>query len=201
MAGVVPAHEVVVVRQDDAEMPGGPPVTGRLYADSSATGGALSSQRITLANGAAGATPHHRTASSELFHVLSGSAELLAGERVRTARQGDLVVVPPGTVHAFAAAPATDADLLIIITPGVERFEYFRHLQRIMTGEVPLESILEVQDRYDNHFDQSPAWQQALAARRKAPPAAVRLPGSAVRYRPRGRVRPGTARNARSGPQ
>ena len=56
---------------------------------------------------------------------------------------------------AFAAAPATDADLLIIITPGVERFEYFRHLQRIMTGEVPLESILEVQDCYDNHFDQS----------------------------------------------
>ena len=155
MSGVVPAHEVVVVRQDDAEMPGGPPVTGRLYADSSATGGALSSQRITLANGAAGATPHHRTGSSELFYVLSGSAELLAGERVRTARQGDLVVVPPGTVHAFAAAPATDADLLIIITPGVERFEYFRHLQRIMTGEVPLESILEVQDCYDNHFDQS----------------------------------------------
>lgn len=28
MAGVVPAHEVVVVRQDDAEMPGGPSVTG-----------------------------------------------------------------------------------------------------------------------------------------------------------------------------
>ena len=105
MSGVVPAHEVVVVRQDDAEMPGGPPVTGRLYADSSATGGALSSQRITLANGAAGATPHHRTGSSELFYVLSGSAELLAGERVRTARQGDLVVVPPGTVDRFRGRP------------------------------------------------------------------------------------------------
>ncbi len=166
MSGIVPAHEVVVVRQDDAEMLGGAPVTGRLYADSSATGGALSSQRITLVNGAAGAMPHHHAGSSELFYVLSGAAELLAGDRVLTAQQGDLVVVPPDTVHAFAAAPAADADLLIIITPGVERFEYFRHLQRIANGEVPLESILEVQDRYDNHFDESPAWQQALAARR-----------------------------------
>ncbi len=43
--------------------------------------------------------------------------------------------------------------------------EYIRHLQRIASGAAPLESILEVQDRYDNHFDESPAWQQALAAR------------------------------------
>ncbi len=166
MSGIVPDHEIVVVRQDDAEVLGLGPVTGRLYADSSATGGALSAQRIALSGGAAGATPHHHTGSSELFYILSGAAELLAGDRVLTARHGDLVVIPAGTVHAFAAAPGTDADLLIVIAPGVERFEYFRHLQRVANGEVPLESILEVQDRYDNYFDESPAWQQALAARR-----------------------------------
>ncbi len=165
MSGIVPSHDVVLVREDAAEIVGGAPATGRLYADSSATGGALSSQRITLIQGASGATPHHHTSSSELFYLLSGAAELLAGERVLTAHEGDLVVVPPGTVHAFAAAQGADADLLIILTPGVERFEYFRHLQRIGKGEVPLESILEVQDRYDNHFDDSPLWQQALAAR------------------------------------
>jgi hypothetical protein len=32
-------------------------------------------------------------------------------------------------------------------------------------SEASLESILEVQDRYDNHFDDSPVWHQALAAR------------------------------------
>jgi quercetin dioxygenase-like cupin family protein len=162
---MVPSHDVVVVRESDAEIVGAPPVTGRLYADGSATGGALSSQRITLLRGAAGATPHHHTGSSEMFYVISGAAEMLTGERVLTAREGDLVVVPPGTVHAFAAAPATDADLLIIIIPGVERFEYFRHLQRIASGEASLESILDVQDLYDNHFDNSPVWQKALAAR------------------------------------
>jgi hypothetical protein len=93
------------------------------------------------------------------------AAELLAGERILTVHEGDLIVVPPGAVHAFAAAPAGDVDLLIVITPGVERFEYFRHLQRIGKGEVPLESILEVQATYDNHFDDSPVWHQALASR------------------------------------
>jgi hypothetical protein len=102
MSGVIPSHGVVVVREGDAEVLGSGPVTGRLYADSSATGGALSSQRITLLHGAAGATPHHHTGSSELFYV---------------------------------------------------------------SGEAPLESILEVQDLYDNHFNDSPVWQQALAAR------------------------------------
>jgi mannose-6-phosphate isomerase-like protein (cupin superfamily) len=165
MSSVAPAHDVVVVSEADAEVVGAPPVTGRLYADADETGGALTSQRITLLNGASGATPHHHTGSSELFYLISGSAELLAGNRVVTAGTGDLIVVPPGTVHAFAAAAGSDADLLIILTPGVQRFEYFRHLQRIATGEVPLESILEVQDRYDNHFDDSPAWQQNLVSR------------------------------------
>jgi quercetin dioxygenase-like cupin family protein len=165
MSSVAPAHDVVVVREADAEFLGIPPVTGRLYADASATGGALTSQRIMLLDGAPGATPHHHTGSSELFYLVSGSAELLAGERMLTAAAGDLIIVPPGTVHAFAAAAGSDADLLIILTPGVERFEYFRHLQRIATGEASLESILEVQDRYDNHFDDSPAWQQNLARR------------------------------------
>jgi mannose-6-phosphate isomerase-like protein (cupin superfamily) len=165
MSGVAPAHDVVVVREADSEFLGIPPVTGRLYADANATGGALTSQRIMVLNGASGAVPHHHTGSSELFYLVSGSAELLAGERMLTAAAGDLIIVPPGTVHAFAAAAGIDADLLIILTPGVERFEYFRHVQRIATGEASLESILEVQDRYDNHFDASPAWQQNLAGR------------------------------------
>ena len=128
-------------------MVGGTPVTGRLYADSSATGGALSCQRIMLTSGASGAALHHHNRSSELFYVVSGAAEMLAGGRVRSAHQGDLVVVPPGTVHAFAAAPASDADLLI------------RHLERIAEGQARSESILEVHELNDNYFDQSPLWQ------------------------------------------
>ena len=95
MSTPVPSHRVVLVRQAEAEVVGGPPVSGRLYADSSATGGALSSQRVTLLHGAAGATPHHHTGSSELFYVISGAAEMLTGERVLTAGEGDLIVSRP----------------------------------------------------------------------------------------------------------
>ena len=78
-------------------------------------------------------------------YVISGSAQLLAGERLLVAGEGDLAVVPSGLIHAFAAAEGSDADLLIVITPGVERFEYFRHLARIATGQQRPESLLEGQ--------------------------------------------------------
>jgi quercetin dioxygenase-like cupin family protein len=153
----------LLVHAADAEVIGHHPQTIRLLADSSATGGHLSTQRVTLADGADGAKPHHHANSAELFYVLGGSVELLAGDRLLTAREGDLAVVPPGLPHAFAATRASDADLLIVITPGVERFEYFRHLARIAAGQQPPESLLEVQALYDTFFEHSPAWERARA--------------------------------------
>jgi hypothetical protein len=73
------------------------------------------------------------------------------------------VVVPPGMTHAFAATPGRDAEILIVIAPGVERFEYFRHLERIAYGKVPRESLLEVQELYDTWFERSQAWDAARA--------------------------------------
>jgi quercetin dioxygenase-like cupin family protein len=151
----------VVVRDADAEVVGRAPTTIRLLTDSSATGGALSTQRVTLTDGADGARPHHHANSAELFYLLDGTAQLLSGEQVVTAERGDLVIVPPGVAHAFAAAPGENADILIVITPGVERFEYFRHLERIAYGKVPPESLLEVQELYDTYFRGSPAWDAA----------------------------------------
>ncbi|MDQ1018912.1 cupin domain-containing protein [Streptomyces afghaniensis] len=148
----------VLVRSADAEVIGRAPARVQLLADSSATGGALSTQLVTLTDGANGASPHHHQKSTELFYVLDGVAEFLAGEEVVTAGKGDLVVVPPRMAHAFAAAPGSDADLLIVITPGTDRFEYFRQLQRIALGELSRESLLEVQERYDNHFLASEVW-------------------------------------------
>lgn len=79
--------------------------------------------------------------------------------RDRRARR--LVVVPPGLAHAFAAAPGEDADILIVNTSGVERFEYFRHLERIAYGKVPPENLLEVQELYDTYFVTSKTWNNA----------------------------------------
>lgn len=160
MSLIVPQFDsTVIVRDAEAEVVGRAPVTIRLLADSSRTGGALSTQRITLTGGADGARPHWHDNSAEMFFMLDGAAELLSGEEIVTAGPGDLVVVPPGMPHAFAAVPGADADILVVITPGVERFEYFRHLQRVALGEVTPESLLEVQELYDNHFLRSAAWE------------------------------------------
>ena len=150
-----------IVRAANAETIGRAPVTIRLLADASHTGGALSTQRVTLKGGADGAKPHHHTNSAELFYLLDGTAQFLSGDQVITAERGDLVVVPPSLAHAFAAAPGHDADILIVITPGVERFEYFRHLERIAYGGQPSESLLDVQELYDTYFRTSEAWIQA----------------------------------------
>lgn len=159
MSLIVPDFDPsVIVRSHEAEVIGRAPTTVRLLADSSATGGALSTQRVTLTGGADGARPHRHDRSAEMFYMLDGEARFLSGDEVVTAGAGDLVVVPPGRPHAFAAAPGRDADMLIVITPGVERFEYFRHLQRIALGEVAAESLLEVQERYDTYFLHNAAW-------------------------------------------
>ncbi|HUR07804.1 MAG TPA: cupin domain-containing protein [Nonomuraea sp.] len=156
-------EESLIVRSADAEVIGRAPTTIRLLADSSSTAGALSTQQVTLSDGADGARPHHHANSAELFYLLDGTAQLLCGDQVVTAERGDLVIVPPGLSHAFAAAPGHDADILIVITPGVERFEYFRHLERITYGEVPPQSLLEVQELYDTYFLTSTAWDDIRA--------------------------------------
>jgi hypothetical protein len=102
-----------------------------------------------------------RHAAAEVIGQQPTTAQLLSGDQVVTAEHGDLVVVPPGLPHAFAAAPGHDADILIVITPGVERFEYFRHLERIAYGKVAPESLLEVQELYDTYFRASPTWDAA----------------------------------------
>ena len=95
--------ESVIVREADAEVVGGDPVGVRLLADSSSTGGALSTVRVTLGEGADGAVPHLHRNSAEMFYLLDGAADVLSGDDVVTAGRGDLVVVPPGKPHAVKA--------------------------------------------------------------------------------------------------
>jgi hypothetical protein len=72
-----------------------------------------------------------------------------------------LVIVLPNVPHAFAAAPGENAGILIVITPGVEHFAYFSHLERIAYGKLPPESLLDVQELYDTYFLRSEPWTAA----------------------------------------
>lgn len=149
-------HNPVVVRADDAEHL--PEIGHYLLADASASNGALSAHRIQLARGADGAVPHRHNHSSELFFIIDGALEVLVGSEIVTANSGDFLIVPPRCDHAFRADPNSTVDSLIVITPGVERFDYLRQVARIRRGEASLDDLLTEQDRYDTHFVTSPAW-------------------------------------------
>ncbi|HLL32812.1 MAG TPA: cupin domain-containing protein [Streptomyces sp.] len=154
----------LVVRAEEAEHVALPHGGGfHLLVDASGTGGVLGANRLVLGEGADGARPHYHAVSWELFHVLDGTVDFLLGDRMTSVGAGGLVAVPPGMPHAFGAAPGTGADLLVVLTPGIERFDYFRALGRIQHGLEPFEMLLPEQERYDVHFLDPAVWQAARA--------------------------------------
>jgi quercetin dioxygenase-like cupin family protein len=162
MSIVLPTFDrSVIVRGTGAEVVGSRTAKVRLLADSSATGGALSTVQVTLEKGADGARPHRHDRSAEMFYVLDGVVRVLSGTEIVRAEEGDVIVVPPKLPHAFSAERGSGAEILIVIAPGVERFEYFRQLTRIAQGKEAPESLREVQDLYDTYFLNSPEWEAA----------------------------------------
>lgn len=166
MTAIDPASaEPTIARADEAEVLESSTIQMTLLADSDTTDGVISANRTILRPGADGPPPHFHARSAELFFLLSGSLEALAGERVLTLEEGDFLLVPRGTPHAFAAPPGAEADVLIVFAPAIEnRFEYFRLVDRVVKGQASPEEILRTQELYDNHFVESPAWRESRTA-------------------------------------
>ena len=162
-----PPYPPVLVRAEEAEQL--PSIGHTLLADSPATRGALSSHRVSLGPGGAGAVPHRHTHSAELFYIVDGALDVLLGDDVATARRGDLLVVPPGVAHAFGAHRDSGAEALIVITPGIERVDYFRHVVLMRDGTEPRDVLLGLQDIFDTHFVDSPVWDHRHSARKDQP--------------------------------
>nr|WP_280422184.1 cupin domain-containing protein [Nocardia carnea] len=139
----------------------------RLLIDAEQADGTVSTLEVTMARGADGAAPHFHTRSDELFYVAEGELQLMAGDRLVTVGAGGTAVVPKHTTHAFGATPDSGARILIALMPGVQRFGYFRLLERIARGEATLDELAASQDEYDNHFVDTPRWWQERAAQRR----------------------------------
>lgn len=151
-------HALIVHARDAEEVPLPGGGRFRLLEDSRATGGLLGANRLALPAGADGTRPHHHRLSTELFHVLDGTMEFLIDGVLTAVGEGGLVVVPPGTVHAFGASAEGPAEFFAVLTPGIERFGYFRQLGRIARGEAGWDSMDELHDKYDVHFAGGAKW-------------------------------------------
>ncbi|WP_327126953.1 MULTISPECIES: hypothetical protein [unclassified Streptomyces] len=75
------------------------------------------------------------------------------GDTLTTVGKGGLVVVPPGLPHVFGTA---EGEVVIVLSPGIERFGYFEQLAAISRGEAEFASLLPEQHRYDVHFEDLP---------------------------------------------
>ncbi|MFI1913776.1 cupin domain-containing protein [Nocardia sp. NPDC020380] len=153
------SRSAVIRQPQDAETIGaGKPVSVRLLIDSNEAGGSSSTVEVTMARGADGATPHYHTLSDELFYVADGELQVMAGDKIVTVGAGGALVVPKFMPHAFGAAPDSSARLLIALTPGVERHDYFHFLERLAQGQATPADIDQAQKDYDNYFLDAPQW-------------------------------------------
>jgi quercetin dioxygenase-like cupin family protein len=131
----------------------------RLLADAEDTNGAVNANRTLLDTGTDGPPPHFHRQSSEIFFVISGALEALAGDQVLTLEGGDFLTIPPHVPHSFWAPDDSSADILILFAPAIqERFEYFRLAERVLKGQASPQEILDSQERFDNHFVENPLW-------------------------------------------
>jgi mannose-6-phosphate isomerase-like protein (cupin superfamily) len=145
-----------LVRATDAEVLPKSGIT--LLADAASTGGVLTSNRSLMTVGSDGAPPHFHSRAAELFFVLDGTLDVLLGEELVTVTANDLLVVPAGMPHAFAPAKGASADVLFVYTPSKPRFDYYRLLERLYTGEADAAELPATQDKFDNHYVDSPVW-------------------------------------------
>ena len=145
-----------LTRAADAEVLPASAIT--LLADATATGGLLTSNRSFMATSDDGAPPHFHNGAAELFYVLDGTLDVLLDKEIVTITANDLLVVPAGMPHAFAPAKGASADVLFVYTPSKPRFDYYRLLERVYTGEVDGAELGKTQDQFDNHDVDSQIW-------------------------------------------
>ncbi|TCM51745.1 cupin domain-containing protein [Kribbella sp. VKM Ac-2568] len=146
----------VLVRSTEAEVLAASGVT--LLADTPATNGHLTSHRSIFKPGKEGAPPHLHRDASELFYILTGSLRVLTGDDLVILNEGDFLVVPPKTAHAFEAAGTSDAEVLFVLTHAKPRFDYYRLLEGVYRGETDPAELAATSDLYDNHYVESPVW-------------------------------------------
>lgn len=154
----VPAS--ILVRTQEAEViQDGPTSLITLLADTPG----MTANLATFDKGSPGAPAHFHTRADEMFHVLEGTMRILLGEEIVTLETGDFLLVPARTPHAFAPAPDTEAKMLVVFTPGMDRFDYYRLLERVYRGEADVAELRATSERFDNHYVDSPVWREALA--------------------------------------
>jgi len=111
------------------------------------TSGNVSIYRWRMAPASRGPAPHFHTTFSETFIVEEGEIDYFDGRAWRTLRPGDTAHAAAGDVHALRKQLAEPAVLLMALSPGVPREEYFAQLATMDERD-----LSRLHEAHDNHF-------------------------------------------------
>jgi quercetin dioxygenase-like cupin family protein len=124
--------------------PGGSAI--EIIARPSETSEAVSLYRWHMSGSSRGPAPHFHRTFDETFVVEDGQVEYFDGSQWHALGRGEVAHAPRRAVHALRKVGPGPATVLMILTPGVPREEYFAE---IATSEHGAESL---HARHDNHF-------------------------------------------------
>ena len=77
-----------------------------------------------------GVPTHVHEFDDELFYILGGELIMVTPEGEAKAGPGACVSLPRGIPHGFRNAAEGPARMLVVLTPGVQGLEMFRHFDR-----------------------------------------------------------------------
>lgn len=115
------------------------------------TSGTVSIYRWHMSPSSRGPSPHFHTTFSETFVVEEGEVDYFDGRTWRTLLPGDTAHAAAGDVHALRKKRTEPAALLMALSPGVPREEYFTQLA---TADV--RDLSRLHEAHDNHFADEP---------------------------------------------
>ena len=112
-----------------------------------------------------GPPPHIHHGVDEVYCLLEGELEVLAGERAFTAEAGAVFHIPRGTLHAWRNATAEPARTLLFICPaGFEGFFEEAGVPGDLSSPPPpptpedFQRMAEIGRKYDTEYPPHSAW-------------------------------------------
>ncbi len=104
-----------------------------------------------IAQSGSGPPRHIHNDQIEIFRILEGEFEFLAGDSLIKASVDDIVIVPPNTIHAFSNLGDTPGRLSFIVLPAYNLGEFFYILDEYLQADdwPSPETMQELSDKYN----------------------------------------------------
>jgi quercetin dioxygenase-like cupin family protein len=94
---------------------------------------------------------HIHRGFEELFYILEGELEFIAGDEVINASSGDQITIPSGVAHTYGNKSGNSAKLLIIHTNPMAK--YFEEVEALIKQGIPAsQAVVQPTSKYNTEI-------------------------------------------------